>query len=65
MGKSTSQVNTKIQSEKMQVSLPETKKIESMPPSMLVSATYDNISKSAVLKFYEPESKKLFYGKMK
>lgn len=43
----------------MQVSLPETKKIESMPPSMLVSATYDNISKSVVLKFYEPESKKL------
>ena len=43
----------------MQVDLPETKKIESMPPSMLVSATYDNISKSVVLKFYEPESKKL------
>ncbi len=43
----------------MQVSLPETKKIESMLPSMLVSATYDNISKSIVLKFYEPESKKL------
>jgi DNA polymerase I len=43
----------------MQVSLPETKKIESMSPSMLVSATYDNISKSVVLKFYEPESKKL------
>lgn len=43
----------------MQVNLPETKKIESMPPSMLVSATYDNISKSVVLKFYEPESKKL------
>ena len=43
----------------MQVNLPETKKIESMPPSMLVSSTYDNISKSVVLKFYEPESKKL------
>ena len=43
----------------MQVSLPETKKIESMLPSMLVSATYDNISKSVILKFYEPESKKL------
>ena len=43
----------------MQVNLPETKKIESMLPSMLVSATYDNISKSIVLKFYEPESKKL------
>jgi DNA polymerase I len=47
----------------MQVSLPETKKIESMPASMLVSATYDNISKSAVLKFYDPESKKLFLWK--
>ncbi len=43
----------------MQVNLPETKKIESMLPSMLVSAIYDNISKSVVLKFYEPESKKL------
>ena len=43
----------------MQVNLPETKKIESMSPSMLVSSTYDNISKSVVLKFYEPESKKL------
>nr|WP_255430777.1 DNA-directed DNA polymerase I [Candidatus Nitrosopumilus sp. SW] len=41
----------------------ETKKIESMPPSMLVSATYDNNSKSAVLKFYEPESQKLFLWK--
>jgi len=47
----------------MQVSLPETKKIESMPASMLVSATYDNISRSAVLKFYEPESKELFLWK--
>ena len=47
----------------MQVNLPDTKKIESMPPSMLVSATYDNNSKSAVLKFYEPESKKLFLWK--
>ncbi len=47
----------------MQVNMPETKKIESMPASMLVSATYDNNSKSAVLKFYEPESKKLFLWK--
>ena len=47
----------------MQVNLPETKKIESMPPSMLVSATYDNNSRSAVLKFYEPETKKLFLWK--
>ena len=44
----------------MQVNIPEIKKINSMPASMLVSATYDNISKSAMLKFYEPESKKLF-----
>ncbi len=44
----------------MQVNLPETKKIESMPPSMLVSATYDNNTKSAVLKFYDPKSQKLF-----
>ncbi|RMW40254.1 MAG: DNA-directed DNA polymerase I [Nitrosopumilus sp.] len=47
----------------MQVNLEETEKIESMPPSMLVSATYDNNSKSAVLKFYEPESQKLFLWK--
>ena len=33
--------------------------IESMPPSMLVSATYDGASKSAVLKFYEPESQRI------
>lgn len=38
----------------------EESKIESMPPSLLVSATYDNNSKSAVLKFYEPKSQKLF-----
>ena len=37
----------------------ETEKISSMPPSMLVSATYDNIRRSAVLKFYEPKSQKL------
>ena len=45
--------------DKMQVRTPDTK-IESMPPSMLVSATYDNNSKSAVLKFYDPKSQKLF-----
>ncbi len=33
---------------------------ESMPPAMLVSATYDSPTKSAVLKFYEPESEELF-----
>ncbi|RNJ78585.1 MAG: DNA-directed DNA polymerase I [Nitrosopumilus sp. H8] len=34
-----------------------------MPPSMLVSATYDSPSKSAMLKFYDPESQKLFLHK--
>ncbi len=47
----------------MQVNVADTGKIESMPPSMLVSATYDNISKSAVLKFYEPKSQKLILWK--
>ncbi len=47
----------------MQVDMAETPKIESMRPSMLVSATYDKNSKSAVLKFYEPESQKLFLWK--
>jgi len=44
----------------MQVNLAQTEKIESIPPSMLVSAAYDNNSKSAILKFYEPKSQKLF-----
>ena len=43
----------------MQVNIGESKRIETMLPSMLVSATYDNISKSVVLKFYEPKSKEL------
>ena len=43
----------------MQVEVAKTEKISSMPPSMLVSATYDNISRSAVLKFYDPKSQKL------
>ena len=30
-----------------------------MPPSLLVSATYDNTSRSAVLKFYQPETQKI------
>jgi len=47
----------------MQVRIAETDKIESMPPAMLVSATYDILSKSAVLKFYEPESQKLILWK--
>ena len=42
----------------MQVNI-KTEKISSMPPSMLVSATYDGTSRSAVLKFYDPESQKL------
>jgi len=42
----------------MQVNV-KVEKITSMPPSMLVSATYDNITRTAVLKFYEPTSQKL------
>ena len=34
-----------------------------MPPSMLVSAMYDNLAKSVILKFYEPKSKKLILWK--
>lgn len=47
----------------MQVRVTQTENMETMPPAMLVSATYDNISKSAVLKFYEPESKKIILWK--
>ena len=47
----------------MQSRVAETDKIESMSPAMLVSATYDIFSKSAVLKFYEPESQKLILWK--
>ena len=43
----------------MQVDIKETERITTMPPSMLVSATYDNITRTAVLKFYEPISQKL------
>lgn len=46
----------------MQINI-ETKNIDSMPPSMLVSAAYDNNSKSAVLKFYDPKSEKLIMWK--
>ena len=53
----------KVLCDKMQVNVVDTKEINSMPASMLVSATYDNISKSAVLKFYEPKSEKLFLWK--
>ena len=30
-----------------------------MPPALLVSATYDSQKKSAILKFYEPVSQKV------
>ena len=43
----------------MQVNIPQTENETTMPPAMLVSATYDNITKSAVLKFYEPKSQRL------
>ena len=43
----------------MQVEISNPDKISSMPPSMLVSATYDNVSRSAMLKFYDPKSEKL------
>ncbi|MDH3610318.1 MAG: DNA-directed DNA polymerase I [Nitrosopumilus sp.] len=43
----------------MQVEVTKPEKISSMPPSMLVSATYNNTTRSAVLKFYEPNSQKL------
>lgn len=33
--------------------------IAELPPSMLVSATYDSVSKSALLKFYEPREQKI------
>jgi DNA polymerase I len=46
-------------SDDMQINIKETKNINSMPPSMLVSAAYDNITRTAILKFYEPESQKL------
>ena len=31
-----------------------------MPPALLVSATYDGQKKAAILKFYEPDSQKVF-----
>jgi DNA polymerase I len=47
----------------MQVNVTKTDEVESMSPSMLVSAAYDNNSKSAILKFYNPESQKLILWK--
>ncbi|MGD8300652.1 MAG: DNA-directed DNA polymerase I, partial [Nitrosopumilaceae archaeon] len=43
----------------MQVEVQNPDKISSMSPSMLVSATYDSVSRSAMLKFYDPKSEKL------
>ena len=47
----------------MQVQVAQTENIKTMPPSLLVSATYDNNTKSAVLKFYEPKSQKIILWK--
>jgi len=47
----------------MQDKVAQVEKIKTMLPSMLVSATYDGVSKSAVLKFYEPTAQKLFLWK--
>ena len=44
----------------MQTNAVQTETSESMPPSILVSATYEKRTKSAVLKFYDPESQRLF-----
>lgn len=38
---------------------------DQMPPSMLVSATYDSATKSAVLKFYNSESQKIIHWRDK
>ena len=43
----------------MQIQTAETEQVKSMPPSLLISATYDNQKKIAVLKFYEPKSQKI------
>jgi DNA polymerase I len=43
----------------MQVKVAQTENMKTMPPAMLMSATYDSITKLAVLKFYEPKSKKI------
>ena len=47
----------------MQYNVVELENPTSMPPSMLVSAMYNNLAKSVVLKFYEPKSKKLILWK--
>ncbi len=43
----------------MQAQSENTERIKSMPPSLLVSATYNNQKKLAILKFYEPKSQKI------
>jgi len=43
----------------MQVQNTNNEQIKSLPPSLLVSAVYDNKKKIAVLKFYEPKSEKI------
>ena len=43
----------------MQAQSENTERIKSMPPSLLVSATYNNRKKAAILKFYEPKSQEI------
>jgi len=43
----------------MQAQSENTERIKSMSPSLLVSATYNNRKKAAILKFYEPKSQKI------
>ncbi len=43
----------------MQAQSENTEQIKSMPPSLLVSATYNNRKKAAILKFYEPKSQEI------
>ena len=39
--------------------------VDNLPTSLLISATYHSQKKKAVLKFYEPNHKKFFYGLIK
>ena len=43
----------------MQAQSENTERIKSMPPSLLVPATYNSRKKAAILKFYEPKSQKI------
>lgn len=47
----------------MPTQIAETDNISSMPPSLLVSAVYDNSARCAVLKFYEPKTQKIILWK--